>query len=84
MTIRIANDEIARQKNEQRTKTLVDEMHSKAYDPTILNMTRHIKANNSKTPYGLFRLTASGLAEVGVEVSSYDIRKQVKKEAANY
>ena len=70
MMIRNTNNEIARRKNAKRTKTLVDEMRSKAYDFAILNVTRQIKANNGKTPYGLFRLTARGLAEVGVEVSS--------------
>ena len=54
-------------------------MRSKAYDLAILNVTRRIKANNGKTPYGLFRLTARGLLEVDIEVSSNDIRKQVKK-----
>ena len=79
MTIRIANNEIARRKNAKRTKTLVDEIRSKAYDLAILNVTRRIKSNNSKTPYGLFRLTARGLLEVGGEVSSDAIQKQVKK-----
>ena len=79
MTIRIENNEIAKQKNAKRTKTLVDEMRSKACDLAILNLTRRVKANNGKTPYGLFRLTARGLAEVGIEVSSDAIRKQVKK-----
>ena len=60
-------------------KTLVDEMQSKAYDLSILNVARRIKANNGKNPYGLFILTARGLLEVGVEVSSAAIRKQVKK-----
>ena len=77
--IRIANNEIERRKNTKRTKTLVDEMRSKAYDLVILNLTIRIKSNNGKTPYGLFILTAKGLAEVGVEVSSDAIRKKVKK-----
>ena len=77
MTIRIANNEIARRKNAKRTKTSVDEMRSKSYDLAILNVTIRIKANNGKTPYGLFRLTARGLLEVGVDVSSDAIRKQV-------
>ena len=47
--IRITNNEIARQKNAKRMKTLVDEMRSKAYDLAILNITRRIKANNRKT-----------------------------------
>ena len=67
--IRIANNEIARWRNAKRTKTLVDEMRSKAYDLAILNVTRRIKTNNVKNPYGLFRLTARGLTEVGLEVS---------------
>ena len=50
-------------------------MRFKACDLAILNMTRRIKANNGKTPNGFFRLTARGLAEVGVEVSSDAIRK---------
>ena len=83
MTIRIENNEISRwknaKKNAMRTKTLVDEMRSKAYDLAILNVTRRIKANNRKTLYGLFGLMARGLAEVGVEVSSDAIRKKVKK-----
>ena len=54
-------------------------MRSKAYDPAILNVTRWIKANNRKNPYGLFGLTARGLEDVGVEVSSDAIKKQVKK-----
>ena len=60
-------------------KTLVDAMRSKAYDLAILNVTIRIKAYNGKTPYGLFGLTARGLAEVGVEVSSDVLQKQVKK-----
>ena len=79
MMIRIANNEIERRKNAKITKTLVDEMRSKAYDLAILNLTIRIKSNNGKTPYGLFILTARGLAEVGVEVSSDAIRKKVKK-----
>ena len=79
MTICNANNEIARRKNANRTKTLVDEMRSKAYDLTILNVTRRINSNNGKTPYGNFRLTARGLLEVDVEVSSDAILKQVKK-----
>ena len=83
MTIRIENNEISRRKNAKknakRTKTLVDEMRSKAYYLAILNVTRRIKAKNGKTPQQLFRLTKRGLAEVGVEVSSYAIRRQVKK-----
>ena len=79
MTIHIENNEIARKKNAKRTKTLVDEICSKAYDLFILNVTRRIKANNGKNPYGLFILTARGLAQVGIEVSSYAIWKQVKK-----
>ena len=59
--IRIANNEIARQKNAKRMKTLVDEMRSKSYDLAILNVMRRIKANNGKTPYGLLGLTARGL-----------------------
>ena len=54
-------------------------MHSKAYDLAILNVIRQIKANNRKTPYGLFGLTARGLAEVGLKVISDAIQKQVKK-----
>ena len=79
MTIRIANNEIARRKNENRTKTLVDEMRSKPYDLAIWNVTRWIRANNGKTLYVIFRLTERGLAQVGVEVSSDAIRKEVKK-----
>ena len=79
MTIRVANNEIARRKNAERTKTSVDEMRSKAYDLAVLNVTMRIKSNNGKTPHGLFILTARGLLEVGVEVSSDAIRKQVKK-----
>ena len=70
MTIRIANNELERWKNVKRTKNLVDEMRSKAYDLAILNVTRRIRANNGKTQYGLFRLTARSCAQVGVEVSS--------------
>ena len=78
--IHIANNEIARWRNAKRTKTLVDEMRSKDYDPDILNVTRLIKSNNGKTLYGIFGLTARGLAEVGFEVSSDAIRKKsVKK-----
>ena len=40
---------------------------------------RRIKANNGKTPYRIFGLTARGLAEVELEVSSDAIQKQVKK-----
>ena len=54
MTIRIADNEIERRKNAKRTKTLVDEIRSKAYDLAILNVTRRIKSNNSKIPYGVF------------------------------
>ena len=54
-------------------------MLSETYDLAILNVTRRIKANNGKTPYVLLGLTARGLAEVGLEVSSDDIRKQLKK-----
>ena len=79
MMIHIENNKIARQKNAKRTKTLVDEMRSKAYDLVVLNVMRRVRANNGKTPYGLFRLTARGLAQVGVEVSSDAIQKQVKK-----
>ena len=79
MTIRIANNEIIRRKNAKknakRIKTLVDEMRSKAYDLAILNVTRRIKANNGKIPYGTFRLIARGFLEGGVEVSSDAIRK---------
>ena len=75
MMIIIANNEIARRKNAKRTKTFVDEMRSKAYYLAILNVTRRIKANNGKNPYGLFRLTVRGLADVGVEVSSEAILK---------
>ena len=42
-------------------------------------MTKQIKANNGKTLYGIFGLIARGLAEVGIEVSSDAIWKQVKK-----
>ena len=59
--------------------TLLDEMRSKAYELAILNVTKQIKSNNGKTLYGLFGLTARGLAEVCFEVSSDAIRKQVKK-----
>ena len=45
VTIFIANNEIAQQRNAKRTKTLVDKMRSKAYDLAILNMTRRIKDN---------------------------------------
>ena len=79
MTIQIANNEIARRKNTDRTKTSVDEMRYKAYDLAILNVMRRIKPNNGKTPYGIFVLKARGLAEVGVEVSSDATRKQVKQ-----
>ena len=78
MTICIANNEIARLKNAKITKNLADEMRPKAYDLAILNMTRRIRANNDKTPYGIFILTVRGLAQVGVEVSSDAIQKQVK------
>ena len=71
----IANNEIARWRNAKRTKTLVDEMCSKAYDLAILNVTRQIKANNGKTPYGILGLTVRGLAEVGLQASSDAIRK---------
>ena len=54
-------------------------MRSKAYDLAILNMKRRTRSNNGKNPYGLFILTERGLAQVGVEVSSDAIRKQVKK-----
>ena len=54
-------------------------MRSKAYDLAILNVTRQIKSNNHKTMYGLFGLMARVLAEVGLEVSSDAVRKQVKK-----
>ena len=77
--IHIANNEMTWQKNAKITKTLVDEIRSKAYDLAILNVTRQIRSNNGKNPYGLFGLTARGLAEVGVEVSSDAIWKQVKK-----
>ena len=77
--INIANNEIARQRNAKITKNLVDEMRSKAYDLAILNVTRQIKSNNHKTMYGLFGLMARVLAEVGLEVSSDAVRKQVKK-----
>ena len=77
--IRIADNETERRKNAKRTKTLVDEIRSKAYDLAILNVTRRIKSNNGKIPYGVFGLTARILAEVGVEVSSDAIIKQVKK-----
>ena len=79
MMICIANNEIARRKNAKRTKTLVNEMRSKAYELAILNVTRRIKDNSGKTPYGLFILTVRILAQVGVEVSSEAILKQVKK-----
>ena len=79
MVICIENNEIAQRRNAKITKTLVDEMRSKSYDLAIFNVTGRIKANNSKTPYGLFGLTARGLAEVGLEVSSDAIQKQVKK-----
>ena len=59
-------------------------MRSKAYDLAILNVTRRMKANNGKILYRLFGLTARGLAEVVVAVSSDAIRKQVNKEKANY
>ena len=75
----IANNEIARWKNAKRTKTLVDEMRSKAYDLAILNVKRRIKSNKGKNLYGLSGLTARGLAEVGVKLSSDAIWKQVKK-----
>ena len=77
--IHIANNEIARWRNAKRTKTLVDEMCSKDYNPAILIVTRLIKYNNGKTLYGIFGLTARGLAEVGLEVSSDAIQKKVKK-----
>ena len=87
MTIRIANNDIAQQKNAKknakRTKTLVDKMRSKAYDLAILNVTIWIKSNNGKTPYGIFRLTARVLLEVCIEISSDTIRKQVKKRGGN-
>ena len=79
MTIHIENNEIAREKNAKRTKTLVAEICSKAYDLAIWNVTRWIRANNGKTLYVIFRLTERGLAQVGVEVSSDAIRKEVKK-----
>ena len=79
MTIQIANNEIARRKNTDRTKTSVDEMRYKAYDLAILNVMRRIKSNNGKTPYGIFRLTARSLAEVDVEISSDAIWKKGKK-----
>ena len=79
MTICIGNNEIARQKNAKITNTLVDEICSKAHELSIFDVKRRIKDNNGKTPYGIFRFTARGLAEVGVEVSSDAIRKQVKK-----
>ena len=79
MMIHIANNDISQRNNAKRMKTLVDAMRSKAYDLAILNVTIRIKAYNGKTPYGLFGLTARGLAEVGVEVSSDVLQKQVKK-----
>ena len=79
MMIHITNNEIARRKNAKRENNSLDEILSKAYDLAILNVTRRIKANNGKTLYGIFGLTARGLAEVGVEVSSDAIRKQAKK-----
>ena len=82
--IRITKNEIARRINAKRTKTLVDEMRSKAYELAILNVMRQIKYNNDKTPYGILGLTERGLAEVGLEVSSDAIRKQVKKEEESY
>ena len=66
MTICIDSTTEKYKENAKRTKTLVDEMRSKSYDLAILNVTRRIKANNGKTPYGLFILTAGGLLEVGV------------------
>ena len=77
--IRTENNEIERRRNAKGTQTLVDEMRSKAYNLYIMNLMRQIKSNNNKTPYGIFRLTARGLAEVGIGLSSDAIRKQVKK-----
>ena len=54
-------------------------MRPESYDLAILNVTKRIRSKNGKTPYGIFRLTARGLAQVGVEVSSDAIQKQVKK-----
>ena len=77
--IHIANNDTARRINAKITKTLVDEMRSKAYDLAIFNVTRRIKANNGKTRSGLFGLTKRCLEDVGLELSSDTIQKQVKK-----
>ena len=66
--IHIANNEMPRQRNGKRAKTLVDSMRSNALDLAISELVRGYKSNGGRAPNGLYETTVSGLADIGLVV----------------